>query len=868
MKSLWLTAAAALIANVAAGAQPGGLRVTVVDPSGAVIVGAQVSIRPSEADSVAGTAYLPTDGRGEASFAELAPGRYVIHVEAKGFETTEVSNVRVRAGDTHRTVKLAIAKIAEQVDVGRDPRERASDPRSDAFATVLGEAQIQELPDDPDEMEQQLKDMAGPGAVIRVNGFRGGKLPPKSQIQQIRFHRNMFAADMHEPGFISIDIITKPGFDAWRGAANLGIRDSVLSARNAFAPEKPDERNERAGFSLSGPLSRQKSSLALSVDGLDAFDARTIVAALPDGRFAGSIRRPDRQLNVTARLEQALGRSQVLRAEVQRNHTFNDKLGIGDFDLEERGYRQTRDETIARLSSSGSIRTALFNEFRFQWRSQATAIDPVTTAPAVLVLNAFDAGGAQISGTTRVTDFEAADNLDVAVGHHAIRTGLLVEGGRSRTDQFRNGTGTFIFASLADYVAGRPTTFTENVGNPLVVVGNLQAGAYLQDDVRATKDLTVSFGLRQEIQTHVGGLHVAPRGGIAWSPSRSGTTTLHAGGGVFYDWFDADGYEQAVQLDGTHQETNTIVRPGYPDPATGGLALALPPGRVQIAPDLDQPALRETIVGVEQVLPGSVRLNAMYLHRRGVHQLRGVDVNAPVPGGGRPDPSAGPVTEIESIAGSRFDGLTINVNYARPEKRIFVAANYFLSRSLNESDSPFSLPADNFDLGAERGPAPNDARHRFMSLANFPLWRHLRVGTSVRVQSGLPYNVTTGRDDNGDTVSNDRPAGVTRNTRRGTATVNVGARLSWGIGFGGAAPPPSGPRVRIVRGGDADPLSGMSGLDANPKRYGLELYVQAYNLLNHVNALNFSGVLSSPFFGQPTSAAPPRRVEVGARFTF
>ena len=398
-------------------------------------------------------------------------------------------------------MKLPLAKIAEQVNVGRDPRERASDPRSDAFATVLGETEIQELPDDPDEMEQALKDMAGPGAVIRVNGFRGGKLPPKNQIQQIRFHRNMFAADMHEPGFVSIDIITKPGFDSWRGATNMGFRDSVLSARNAFAPVKPDERNERAGFSLSGPLSKQKTSLALSVDGLDAFDSTTINAALPAGRFADAIRRPNQALNVSARVEQALGKSQVLRAEIQRNHTFNDNLGVGDFDLAERAYSQTQNETVARLSASGSIRKSLFNEFRFQWRSRTSTIDPASTAPAVLVLNAFDEGGAQISGQTGAKEFELADNLDIAAGRNAIRAGLLLEGGRYRTDQLRNAGGTFTFASLADYAALRPTTFTRNTGDPLVEVGHVQSGVYAQDDFRARKDLTISFGARQEIQT-------------------------------------------------------------------------------------------------------------------------------------------------------------------------------------------------------------------------------------------------------------------------------------------------------------------------------------------------------------------------------
>ena len=52
------------------------------------------------------------------------------------------------------------------------------------------------------------------------------------------------------------------------------------------------------------------------------------------------------------------------------------------------------------------------------------------------------------------------------------------------------------------------------------------------------------------------------------------------------------------------------------------------------------------------------------------------------------------------------------------------------------------------------------------------------------------------------------------------------------------------------------------------KRYGVELYAQAFNLINHTNALNFSGVMASPFFGQATSAAAPRRIEIGTRLTF
>src|SRR5439155_130346 len=139
------------------------LRVTVVDPSGAVIVGARVTVQAETPD--AGRVALDTGPRGEATFQALTPGRYQFRVESPGFEAYDARDVRIRRGENRREVRLKIARLAETIDVTRDARERASDPRNDAFATVLGQAEINELPDDPDEMERVLKEMAGPGAT-------------------------------------------------------------------------------------------------------------------------------------------------------------------------------------------------------------------------------------------------------------------------------------------------------------------------------------------------------------------------------------------------------------------------------------------------------------------------------------------------------------------------------------------------------------------------------------------------------------------------------------------------------------------------------------------------------------------------------
>ena len=94
---------------------------------------------------------------------------------------------------------------------------------------------------------------------------------------------------------------------------------------------------------------------------------------------------------------------------------------------------------------------------------------------------------------------------------------------------------------------------------------------FVQDDWRARKNLTVSAGLRQEFQTHLGDRwNLAPRAGLTWSPFQNGKTTVRAGGGIFYDWLDADTFEQTLRVDGVRQQDLVIRNPGYPNPFAGG----------------------------------------------------------------------------------------------------------------------------------------------------------------------------------------------------------------------------------------------------------------------------------------------------------
>src|SRR5512144_222577 len=123
-----------------------------------------------------------------------------------GFEARERASINLKAGNNTLEISLPLAKVTEDVSVR--PEEKVS--ASQGFGNVLTEADIAALPDDPEEMEEALRRMAGPGAALRVNGFTGGRLPPKSQIRQIRFQMNPYAAEYHEAGRISIDVFTKP----------------------------------------------------------------------------------------------------------------------------------------------------------------------------------------------------------------------------------------------------------------------------------------------------------------------------------------------------------------------------------------------------------------------------------------------------------------------------------------------------------------------------------------------------------------------------------------------------------------------------------------------------------------------------------
>ena len=186
--------------------------------------------------------------------------------------------------------------------------QSAADRRDNGFTQTLTQEEIDALPDDPDEMAEELARMAGPGAQIFVDGFRGGRMPPKDQIQQIRFHTNSFSAEYHEAGMVRVEVITKPGMGGWRGNTNFGFRDESLNATKAFADEKGPEQMRRYMVNFQGPIAKGKTGLSMSFDGNSSYDSRTIVAQSPSGGTVNALAVvPTDAMNFSARVEHLLG---------------------------------------------------------------------------------------------------------------------------------------------------------------------------------------------------------------------------------------------------------------------------------------------------------------------------------------------------------------------------------------------------------------------------------------------------------------------------------------------------------------------------------------------------------------------------------
>jgi hypothetical protein len=829
------------------------LTVTVVDPTGGVLPTATVTLTGQDpATQQAVMNPVAASDKGIAVFEHLVPGLYSLEAEFTQFNPTIVKDVRLKSGDNTRTVVLTLKQLTESVTVIEDKQVAASDRSSVSFGSALTKEQIQALSDDPTELLRQIQAMAGPDAVIRVDGFEGAPLPPKAQIKSIHIVRDSFAAESHYAGATFVDIVTQPGVGTPHGTISGNEENWNLDGRNPLLPSKTPMNAEFTNWLYGQSLAKDRADFTATFNQRDSYTAPAIYAASPTGTVAQvlDIHAPTNLLAGTVNFNYALTPDQALKIWVQGNRSTSEDNGVGGMNTLDRAYSTTSSQDSFRLLESGPLGRRFFINTRIQVLSSSTSDTAALDAPTIAVPGAFTSGGAQLAGGTQQRAALVQSDVDYIRGINSFRFGTQRQGTWYHTNADTNYLGTYSYPSLAAYEANTPALFTQNIGAPTIGYTYFEGGVYLQDDIRVRKSLTISPGVRYEIQNHSTDHHnVAPRIGFTWAPFKSGVTTLRASAGIFYDWISNGTYEASLRDDGIHQQQLNIVDPVFGDvSATEGSIPAT--GVDLLGPNLQLARTLRFSAAIRQGLSKQATLSAVYAHNRSIHQLSGVNLNAPVDGV-VPDSAFTTVIQAQSDASTLSDSIqtTLSIDFAPPSpglnsapfnwRRGGVVVNYTYAHVYTDALGAF-IPSPTGTLATEWGPAANDIPHSLNVIVSSDALKGLNVTLFLVAHSGAPYTETTSVDDLSDFLFDLRPAGVGRNSLRMPAPWDLTLTTSY---------------TTQTRAPD-------------PNRFHLSLGLYAVNLTNHANYSGYSGIIGSPFFMQPTAVGHMRSVEFVMTFRY
>jgi len=664
-----------------------------------------------------------------------------------------------------------------------------------------------------------------------------------SQIAQIRINNNPYTAESRA---FRNEVITRGGIGDFHGNVNFTFQNHLLNARNPFAGNRPEylQRTLDAGF--NGPVVPGRLTLNVNATQNNIDNVDTISAVTPEGLVSEGITRPTLFRNFGLNGQLYVSERQALHFDVNQNLNRRTNNGIGGITLRERALDNEFTSMFASVRSLTQLSADTVLDVTVNRNRVAVTNEPATRGVAINVRDAFRGGGAtnEVNGSSRT--FNVNSLLIHTRGPVTIKAGADVSRERLDVEVQNQFNGLFEFASLDDYLAGTPTTYTVSRGEPRIAFPQTQAALFLQNDVRISSRLTLMFGLRYEAQTNLDDRsNFDPRLGYAYAIDDA--TVLRGGLGLFHDRLGSNTVQTLLLLDGTRQQEIVVRNPSYPNPFLSGETEVVPPSSIRVrSPDLQAPLELRGQISLERQLPGNVQATLTYGINRTRNQLRSVNLNAPRPGETeRPDPSQGNILELRSTGRETRQEIGLSV---QQRLRLFtVSGNYQWTHEMNDSQGAFSLPADNYDLAADWGRG-NARVHFFNASVNAQLPLGIFMTVRVQARSGQPWTITTGRDDNGDTESNDRPPGVPRNSETGPGFRTTNVNLS---------------KVFYLRrnASDAGRAAGGAGMQVN-------VFANITNALNRSNFQSVSGALTSKRFGQPTSAGDPREIQIGVRFQF
>jgi Carboxypeptidase regulatory-like domain len=785
------------------------------------------------------------------------------------------------------------------------------------------------------------------------------------------------------------------------GAGTTGSSPGTASATN-FTPTFKSRMYEA---NLSGPITK-KASFFLDVQRRAIQDNAIINAFVLDGNnqpspFSTSIATPNSRNEINPRVDYQINGNNTIVVRYGFEQQKQSDAGLGQFTLPSQAYNTENTEQNVRITETAVLSAKIINETRFQFINTNSVETGNNSLPSINVLQAFSGGGSQVGRTyDRQESYELQNYTSTAKGTHSLKAGIRIRSAVEDSFSPQNFGGSFQFASTLapaldannNPIAGcnpsagvttscvtlssiqlyqrtlqlqslgqssaqvkaagaGPTQFSIAAGNPYIPLNQTDVGIFAMDDWRVRPNLTLSAGLRYEIQTNIQDHgDVAPRLSFAWSPGVAGKskTVIRGGTGIFYDRFRMGNVLQTERFNGSNEQSYIIKSPDFfpnvpslsaiqslaTQAGTGSSAIT----RYVLDQNLKAPTTFQGVIGVERGLPRNSTIAVNYSVSHTDHQFRSRNINAPLDGTALFDNRSnviGGVYPFGAAAGNIFqyssDGafnqnqLITNVN-SRISANFSMFGYYVFAHAHSNTDGVGTFPADQYNLKQEYGRSAQDIRHRGIISGSLNAKYNIRFSPFIMMQTGPPINITVGHDVFGTTLFNGRPSlasasdcGLTtvrctkygdfnlyptagsviipRNFAQGPGSFTVNLRVSktWGFGEGAARPNTGGGGGGggdrggggggggRGGGGGGMPMGGMGGGDRNGglsnKRYSLTISANARNLLNHVNPANYSGDLTSPFFGVANALGgggfgPPggntnnRRIDLQLRFAF
>jgi hypothetical protein len=739
--------------------------------------------------------------------------------------------------------------------------------------------------------------------------------------------------------------------------------------------------------------------LRREIDDNAIINAVTLNSNLIPSPFSQAFPTPNRFTDVSARIDYQLSTNNTLVTRYSYEDRKVSGAGAGNFTLPSQAFDSLTTENRVQMTDTYVINPRVVNETRFQFLNDLTAQNAGNNLPAINVLQSFNGGGAQVGRTyDKEQRYELQNYTSFSLGAHSFKAGVRIRSIVLNNLSPNDFGGTFVFSgglapeldannqpvlgsngqpvtvqitSIEQYrrtllfqsmglpfaqiqaLGGGASQFSISAGNPFASLNQTDAGLFFQDDWKVASNFTLSMGLRYEIQNNIHDPNDwAPRIGIAWAPGKAGKSgqgkwVIRAGAGYFYTRVQDTLYLNTLRYNGVNQLSYTVVNPGFylnDIPPVASLSSTSPLVRYQFDNNLKAPYIIQSAIGVERQLPGHTTLAVNFLSSRGVHLLLTRNINAPLDGtytptnplsGVRPyGIAAGSIYQYESAGILNQNQLIVNVN-SRLNSNISLFGYYTYGHASSNTDTSATFPSDSYNLSQDYGRTAYDIRNKVFFGGSLATKFGIRLSPYMVFNSGLPFNITIGRDLNGDLQFTDRPSFapasacgqtnivctrygdfnlaptpgspvIPRNYGDGPSYFSLNLRLSktWGFGESSSGPSPSGRGSggRFAGGGGSrggggggSPFGGggggrdMFGGGGTNQRYQLTLSAYARNLLNNVNDADFTGNLTSPYFGRANAlyggfgggggggggfggggaaGTNNRRLELGLRFTF